>query len=75
MNFVQINTKNQLDRIINVNDIIEMHIEQDYDKNYRKIDGSFSYVIIIRNLGIQKVSEEHYFYIRNKLNILKWGEQ
>lgn len=75
MNFVQINTKNQLDRIINVNDIIEMHIEQDYDKNYRIIDGSFSYVIIIRNLGIQKVSEEHYFYIRNKLNILKWGEQ
>lgn len=67
MKFVQINTKNQLDRVVNINDIIEMHMERDYDSHYNEIKDSFSYVIIIRNLGIQKISKEHYFEIRKKL--------
>ena len=67
MKFVQINTKNQLDRVLNINDIVEMHIERDYDSHYREIKDSFSYVIIIRNLGIEKVSKEQYFEIRKKL--------
>lgn len=67
MKFIQINTKNQLDRVVNINDIVEMHIERDYDDYFREIKDSFSYVIIIRNLGIQKISKEHYFEIRKKL--------
>lgn len=67
MKFIQINTKNQLDQVVNINDIVEMHIERDYDDHFREIKDSFSYVIIIRNFGMQKVSKELYFEIRKKL--------
>jgi hypothetical protein len=67
MQFVQINTKNQLDRIVNVNNIVEMHIEQECDDHYREIKYSFLYVIFIRYLGPVKVSKELYFEIRKKL--------
>lgn len=67
MQFVQINTKNQLDRIVNVNNIVEMHIERECDDHYREIKDSFLYVIVIRYLGLVKVSKELYFEIRKKL--------
>lgn len=67
MKFVQINTKNELDRVVNIDDIVELHIERDYDSHYREITDSFSYVIIIRHLGMQKISKELYFEIRKKL--------
>lgn len=67
MKFVQINTKNQLDRVVNINNIVEMHIEREYDDHYREIKDSFLYVIVIRYLGVVKVSKELYFEIRKKL--------
>ena len=67
MKFIQINTENQLDRVVNINDIVEMHIERDFDSHYREITDSFSYVIIIKYLGVQKISKELYFEIRKKI--------
>lgn len=67
MKFVQINTKNELDRVVNINDIVEMHIERDFDSHFREVKDSFSYVLLIRNIGIAKVTKELYFEIRKKL--------
>ena len=67
MKFVQINDKNQLDRVVNVNNIVEMHIEREFDDRYREIKDSFLYVIVIRYLGLVRVSKELYFEIRKKI--------
>lgn len=54
-------------QIINSNYIISIQKEPKQTTNYKVIEGEFEYYIIVRNLGIIKLSKEKYISIKNFL--------
>lgn len=54
-------------QIINSSYIISIQKEPKQTTNYKVIEGEFEYYIIVRNLGIIKLSKEKYISIKNFL--------
>ena len=62
-NFIEISEY----QIINSSYIISIQKEQKRGAHYQLIEGEFDFYIIVRNLGIVKITKEKYIEIKNFL--------